>query len=109
MDIQKGDKIKYSYFVYGVQCIGDGIVASVKDDGSVTIDRGDNELVVEKDSILERLPRANEKEVEKEVVAPVGSTEEEHFNTTHKGVSIHKKEPEKQQPFGKKINHLGDK
>lgn len=108
MDIQKGDKIKYTFTVFDVQCVSDGVVASVNEDGSVIIDRGDKELVVDKNNILKRYPREDEKEAEKEIVAPVGSTEEEHFNTTHAGISLRKKEQEK-QPFIKKINHLGDK
>lgn len=108
MDIQKGDKIKYTYTVFDVQCVSDGIVASINEDGSVVIDRGDKELVIDKNNVLERYPREDEKEAEKEVVAPVGSTEEEHFNNTHAGISLRKKETEKQL-FNKKINHLGDK
>ena len=107
MDIKKGDKIEYSYYALGVECSAYGTVASVREDGSVTIDRGENELVIEKGNIIKRFPRPEELE-EKKVEAPVNKTEEERFNEIYKGISLHKKEPEK-QTFNKKNNSIGEK
>ena len=116
MDIKKGDKISYSYYVYGVQCIVDGVVSSVKEDGSVVIDQGDSELVVEKGSILKRYPR--EDELKNATSTPLSKTEEEQFNEMHSGVSIHKKEKAVEEPVkkeaepantNKKFNHFGGK
>ena len=118
MDIKKGDKISYSYYVYGVQCIVDGIVSSVKEDGSVVIDQGDNELIVEKGSILKRYPR--EDELGDANAIALSKSEEEKFNEMHSGVSIHKKEkagtveePVKKEAesanTNKKFNHFGGK
>jgi len=88
MDIKKGDTIRYSYYVYGVQLIATGLVSKILEDGSCVIDKGENELIVNKSSILNRYPRENEildnqKFPEK--------TNEEQFNEMHKGISLHKK------------------
>ena len=89
MDIKVGDVIRYSYLVYGTQCIGNGTVSKVNEDESVVIDLGNSELIVEKKNILERKPRADEG---KTVVIPEDKTEEEKFNEMNTGVHIQKKE-----------------
>ena len=89
MDIQKGDAIRYSYLVYGTQCIGDGTVSKVNEDGSVVIDMGNSEMIVGAKNIIERKPRADEG---KYVFVPEDKTEEEKFNEMNTGVHIQKKE-----------------
>jgi hypothetical protein len=88
LDIRKGDKIEYSYTVYGTQCLAEGIVSEVKEDGSCVIDQGRRILVVDHTSVLKRFPRAEEL-VKPEAPAP--KTEEEQFNEKYKGISIYKK------------------
>jgi hypothetical protein len=92
LDIRKGDKIEYSYTVYGTQCIAEGIVSEVKEDGSCVIDQGRRILVVDHTSVLKRFPRAEEL-VKPEAPAP--KTEEEQFNEKYKGIAIYKKEEPK--------------
>lgn len=88
-DIQKGDVVRYSYLVYGTQCIGEGTVSKVNEDGSVVIDFGASEMIVGAKNIIERKPRADEG---KKVVIPEDKTEEEKFNEMNTGVHIQKKE-----------------
>lgn len=94
MDIKKGDTIRYSYLVYGTQCIVNGTVSKVNEDGSVVIDMGNSEMIVEAKNIIERKPRANEG---KTVVVPEDKTEEEKFNEMNTGVHIQKKEAVKKE------------
>ena len=88
LDIRKGDKIEYSYTVYGTQCLAEGIVSEVKEDGSCVIDQGRRILVVDRTSVLKRFPRAEEL-VKPEAPAP--KTEEEQFNEKYKGIALYKK------------------
>ena len=89
MDIKVGDVVRYSYLVYGTQCIGNGTVSKVNEDGSIVIDLGDAELIVGEKNIIERKPRAEE---EKPVVVHEDKTEEEKFNEMNTGIHIQKKE-----------------
>lgn len=111
-DAKKGDKIRYSYYVYDVQCIADAIVSDVKPDGSCVIDQGDYELVVEPKNIVSRYPR------EDEIVKPAPIKEESKediFNAQNTGIRLQKKEVKQEptkQEFGKsnKIhNGFGEK
>lgn len=113
LDIRKGDKIRYSFTVYGTQCIAEGIVSEVKEDGSCVIDQGKKILVVDHTSVLSRFPREEETVAPE---APVTKTEEEQFNEKYKGISLYKKEEviEKEEvkpetiKINKKFNRLGD-
>ena len=115
MDIKKGDTIRYSYYVYGTQVLTNGVVSEVKEDGSCVIDQGNTELIVDKKSILERLPRKDETESKKVIEE---KSEEEHFNEMHTGISLHKKDKVVEEPVvkketettsNKKFNHFGGK
>ena len=118
LDIRKGDKIRYSFMVYGTQCIAEGIVSEVKEDGSCVIDQGKKILVVDHTSVLNRFPREEETVAPE---APVTKTEEEHFNEKHTGISLYKKEEKPKEEvikkeevkpettkINKKFNRLGD-
>ena len=68
-DVKKGDTVHYSYYVYGVQCLADGVVLDVLENGDCVIDQGKKKVTVKKNDVLSLVSKA-------ETVAPTKTEEQ---------------------------------